>query len=119
MIKRTKKQRKPNKAQQKRDQEITANLRRAIKSVGSHRSVELKSHLVPHIGQEVLILASEVNYAVGKVGVVQGPIEDGWAVKIIAQKVNAADYGTLEKEKSESIVFCTALKPYTPKDEKR
>lgn len=107
MTKHTKKQRKPNKAGQK------------LKKMPPIDLVQKGPKYIPRMGDEVLIVHSSANYADGKVGTVESKMEDGWAVTIKTKKTSADNYGALENQESKSTVFCSELKPYTPKDEKR
>lgn len=74
----------------------------------------------PKPGEQVLIFKSSVNFAEGKVGIVQHPHDGGWAVKVKMKKVNAENYGSLEAQDSEMVVWAEKVKPYTtPPDEER
>lgn len=112
MTKRTKNKRKLKISKAYRKQVQTAFRKSTVDM--TKKPFELEHPYIPVIGDLVTIVESSVNYAPGKNGVVEDRHGEGWAVRIKTRKVNAQDYGTLERHESDNVVFCSKLKPYIP-----
>lgn len=68
----------------------------------------------PRLGDEVVIVKSSVFYGPGKIGVIEGPSDGGWMVRI-----NYKDSFSGDQEAKEHVIWAEEVKPHVPTPAKK